>query len=1002
MKKYYLWRQLLFWVAMVFASGALAQVRVSGTVSDASGTLVGVTIVEKGTTNGVTTDLEGRYTLEVSEGASLIFSYVGYISQEISVGSRSVIDIELLEDVQALQEIVVVGYGTTKRPEFTGSVATIKKDDIVNVLAGNPTTSLQGRLVGVQVESFGGQPGGTANVFIRGVNSLSNASPLYVVDGLFVDNMNWVNPNDIENISVLKDAAASAIYGARAANGVILISTSHGKASSKPQVIITSRLGVDTPSKKLDYINGQQFTDYLNQRFENDGESTSLTWNGINTDWQEENFQTGMVSDLGIAISGGGEQTTYYISGNHFYQDGILVGSGFERINFRANTRSELGKFTITESIGIAEGKMQENNWFGWDGTAAPTLARRNSANEGGFEAPSDAIHGPGGINHFGLASLEDNETINRTIFGTSKIDYAATDWLTASINFGIDYVNTSVSSFTPTYFMSNVDAVLNVNQQSDLTEFSQNELNTLFEATLNFEEEFGSHKIGALAGYTFFQENQRNHGIFGQGTPSNRIRSVSSLTPSDQLILIGENNEAALESFFGRFNYGYEGKYLFSATVRRDASSRFADDNQTGVFPSFSAGWNISDEAFWGIASINFLKIRASYGELGSYPETFYPTEAVFLANQSNTSFAGSSATGLAQTTLADPSLIWETTQTVDIGVDMAFLENRVQLTIDYFSKDIQDVLVDINVPSTSGVSLPVTRNAGSLENKGLEFDASYRKQEGDFQYTINSNISFNLVSKAGEIPNTILGPGIDEDLRIVNRTATNQPIGFYYGYIVEDKVNPATGDFARRDVNGDGEITDADQTIIGDPNPDFTYGINFAAKYKNWDFGLNFNGVQGSEIYNLARYYSILWQDGGKLTDVLDSWTPSNTDTSIPRASIADPAGNKAPSSFFVEDGSYFRLKNLDIAYTFKDALAGIDWVQDVRLSLNVQNVFVITGYSGYDPDVASTNGGRANRNSGVPGLRPAVNPLLGRGLDARAYPNARTFMFGIQATF
>ena len=1002
MKKYYRSRQLLFWIAMVFASGAFAQVKVSGTVTDATGTLVGVTIVEKGTTNGVTTDLEGRYALEVSEGASLVFSYVGYISQEITIGSRSVIDVELLEDIQALQEIVVVGYGTTKRPELTGSVATIKKDDIVNVLASNPTTSLQGRLVGVQVESFGGQPGGTANVFIRGVNSLSNASPLYVVDGLFVDNMNWVNPNDIENISVLKDAAASAIYGARAANGVILINTNHGESSNKPRITITSRLGVDTPSKKLDYINGQQFTDYLNQRFENDGESTRLNWNNVNTDWQDENFQTGMVSDLGIAISGGGEKTTYYVSGNHFYQDGILVGSGFERINFRANTRSELGKLTITESIGIAEGKLQENNWFGWDGTAAPTLARRNSANEGGFEAPNQPIHGPGGINHFGLASLEDNETINRTIFGTSKIDYAATDWLTASINFGIDYMNTSVSSFTPTYFMSNVDAVLNVNQQSDLTEFSQNELNTLFEATLNFEEDFGEHKIGALAGYTFFRETQRNHGIFGQGTPSNRIRSVSSLTPSDQLILIGENNEAALESYFGRFNYGYAGKYLFSATVRRDASSRFADDNQTGVFPSFSAGWNISDEAFWSVPSINYFKIRASYGELGSYPETFYPTEAVFLANQSNTSFGGSSATGLAQTTLADPSLIWETTQTVDIGVDMAFLENRVQLTIDYFSKDIQDVLVDINVPSTSGVSLPVTRNAGSLENKGLEFDASYRKQEGDFQYTINGNVSFNLVSRAGEIPNTILGPGIDEDLRIVNRTATDQPIGFYYGYIVEDKVNPATGDFVRKDINRDGEITDADQTIIGDPNPDFTYGINFAAKYKNWDFGLNFNGVQGSEIYNLARYYSILWQDGGKLTDVLDSWTPSNTDTSIPRASIADPAGNKAPSSFFVEDGSYFRLKNLDIAYTFKDALSGIDWIQDLRLSLNIQNVFVITGYSGYDPDVASTNGGRANRNTGVPGLRPAVNPLLGRGLDARAYPNARTFMFGIQATF
>ena len=988
---------------IVFASGAVAQgIQVSGTVSDVQGPMIGVTIVEKGTTNGVTTSFDGTYTLTVSEGAVLVYSFIGYVSQEQSVGNRSVIDVTMAEDIQSLEEIVVVGYGTTKRPEFTGSVATIKKDAIANVIAGNPTTSLQGRLVGVQVESFGGQPGGSANVFIRGVNSLSNASPLYVVDGLFVDNMDWINPNDIESISVLKDAAASAIYGARAANGVILITTNHGATNGQPKVQFNSRVGFDTPSKRLDYISGQQFTDYLNQRFENDGESTRVSWNGVDTDWQDLNLSSGSISDVGVSVSGGGENSTYFISGNHFYQDGILIGSGFERINFRANSRSKMGKFTLTESVGIAEGKLQENNWFGWDGVAAPTLAERNSSNAGGFEAPSQAVHGPGGINHFGLAQLEDNEVITRTIFGTAKLDYQATDWLTASVNFGVDYANVQVSQFTPTYFMSNVDAVLNVNQQSDLTAFTQNDLNTLFEATLNFEEEFGQNKIGALVGFTSFDENQRNNGVFGQGTPSNQIRSVSSLTPSDQVILLGENNDAALRSLFGRFNYSYAGKYLFSATVRRDASSRFADDNQTGVFPSFAAGWNISDEAFWSSNLINYFKIRASYGELGSYPETFYPTEAVFLANQSNTSFGGVSATGLAQTTLADPNLIWETTKTVDVGIDMSFLENRILFTTDFFSKNIEDILVDINVPSTSGVSLPVTRNAGTLVNRGLEFDLTYRKQEGDFKFTIGTNVSFNLESKAGEIPNTILGPGIDEDLRIVNRTAANQPIGFFYGYIVEDKVDPTTGDFVRVDVNGDGEINDDDLTNIGDPNPDFTYGINATASYRNWDFGLNFNGVQGSDIYNLARYYSILWQDGGKLTDVLDSWTPSNTDTSIPRATIADEGGNKAPSSFFVEDGSYFRLKNLDIGYTFKNAIESVDWIENLRVSFNIQNVFVITGYSGYDPDVASTNGGRANRNSGVPGRRTPVNPLLGRGLDARAYPNARTFTLGVQATF
>ncbi len=319
--------------------------------------------------------------------------------------------------------------------------------------------------------------------------------------------------------------------------------------------------------------------------------------------------------------------------------------------------------------------------------------------------------------------------------------------------------------------------------------------------------------------------------------------------------------------------------------------------------------------------------------------------------------------------------------------------MDDKLFLTADYFSKSIEDVLVAINVPSTVGVSLPVTRNAGTLINKGLELDLRYKKTNGEISHAIGTNFAFNLESKADEIPNPILGPAIDEDLRVVNRTLSGQPIGAYYGYLVEDRVNPQTGDFVR--------VSDELQ-VIGDPVPDFTYGINYGATYRNWDINLAFNGVHGNEIYNLSRYYSILWQDGGKLSDVLNSWTPTNTDTNIPRASISDAAGNKAPSSFFVEDGSYFRLRNLDVGYTFDDSALGVDWVSDVRISLNAQNIFVLTNYSGYDPDVASTNGGRANRNSGVPGLRTPVNPLLSRGLDARAYPNARTIMFGIQATF
>ncbi len=981
---------------------------VSGNISDQDFPLPGVNIIVKGTPNGTTSDLDGNYILsKIKTGDILLFSFIGYKSQEVVYKGQNPLNIIMVEDTGTLDEVVILGYGSSSKRENTSAISTIKGKDIVSTVASNPTTALQGKLTGIQVESFGGQPGGSANVFIRGINSLSNADPLYIIDGLFVDNMDYVNPNDIEDLSVLKDAAAAAIYGSRAANGVVLIKTKHGKKNRALSVTFNSRTGVDSPSRELDFIDGQQYTNYLNQRFENDGDATRVSWNGVSTDWQKESLQAALLQEYGISISGGSENSSYFASLNYFEQDGILVGSGFRRTNARFNTAHTLGKFKITQSLGITEGRLQENNWYGFDGTTAPTIARRNSNFEGGFDGPTSDIHGPGGVNQFGLASLEDNLETTRTLFTSLKIDYELTKELTLSTNFGLDYRNRRNYQFTPTYLMtsldpaSRIDPVRNFNEFNDLTDFTTNDVNMLFEPTITYDKKFDDkHKLNVVLGHTRFIESQDSNGLYGEGTPANTIRVSSALTNVVQAL--GERNKAALLSYFGRLNYNYDNKYLFSATLRRDESSRFSEANRVGYFPAFSGAWNITSEDFWKLESINFLKLRVSYGELGSYPDQFYPTQAVFLANQSNTSFGGGLATGLAQTTLADENLVWETTKTFDVGIDMAFLDNKIKFTADYYTKNVEDALVPINVPSTAGVSLPVTRNAGTLVNNGFEFDLSFNESEGDFTYTIGTNFSFNLKNEAKDVPATILGPGVDEDLRVVNRTQANSPVGAFYGWVVEEKVNPTTGDFVRVDTNGDGTVDDADRTIIGDPTPDFTYGLNLSGAYKNLDISLNFNGVQGNEIYNLGRYYNILWQDGGKLSEVLNSWTPTNTDTNIPRATVADPAGNKAPSSFFVEDGSYFRLKNIELGYSFKEDKLGVDWINDLRLSFNVQNVFVITNYSGYDPDVASTNGGRANLNSGVPGLRSNVNPLLGRGLDARSYPNARTFSLGVQVTF
>lgn len=977
---------------------------VSGTVTDGILPLPGVNVFVKGTNKATSTDFEGKFTFpNLSPKDILTFSFISFKNIEVTVGNKTSLNIVMEEEAGLLNEVVVVGYGTTSKRELTGSIGSVKGADLVKTVAGNPTAALQGKLTGIQVENPGGQPGGTGNVFIRGINSLSNASPLYIVDGLFVQNMNYINPKDIENISVLKDAAAAAIYGSRAANGVVIVETNHGKKNKDLEVSFSSRIGYDTPSKKLDFIDGPQYTNYLNQRFINDGSSNRVTYNGVNTDWQNENLKSGKVEDYGLSLAGGSEKSTYFTSINYFDQEGILVGSGFNRLNARFNSTHEFGKFKLTQSLGLTEAKLQENNWYGFDGTTAPTVALHNATNDGGFEAPSSSIQGPGGVNQFALATLENNLETVRTLFSSLKLDYEITSDLTASVNVGVDYNSVKRFQFTPTYFMSSVDPIRNVNALNDLTDFRQERLNLLFEPTLSYKKTFNkNHKIAAVVGSTRFIENQNSSGIYGQGTPANSIQVVGALPSSDQIILLGQNNKAGLVSYFGRLNYNYDDRYILSGTVRRDASSRFAKENQVGYFPSISGAWNVSNEGFWKSNVVNNFKLRMSYGELGSYPDVFYPTQAVFLANQSNTSFNGVTVNGLAQTTLADKNLVWETTKTFDIGLDLAFFNNNLTFSADYYSKNVEGALVPISIPSTAGVSLPVTRNAGSLVNNGFEFDINYKKSTGDLSYNVGTNFSFNLKNQAKDIPATILGPGIDEDLRVVNRTVADGPVGAFYGYLVEDKVNPLTGDFVRIDTDGVAGITDKDQTIIGNPTPDFTYGLNFSADYKKFDFALNFNGVYGNEIYNLSKYYNILWQDGGKFTDVLNSWTPTNTNTSIPRATVDDPAGNKAPSSFFVENGSYFRLKNVEVGFNLGEKTFGVEWIKSLRVSFNVQNVFVLTKYSGYDPDIASTNGGRANLNSGVPGVRAGVNPLLGRGLDQRAYPNARTFTFGLQAKF
>ncbi len=1013
------WRMLWLFLMLPMLAIASPDATVTGTVIDSDGfPLIGVNVVIKNTTTGTTTDLDGNYSIDAPEGAILEFSYIGFQTIEEPVSGRSVIDITMRGDSELLDEVVVVGYGIQRKSDLTGSVAQIDGADLQNVVVGNATSALQGRMAGVQVENFGGQPGGEANVFVRGVSSLTNSYPLYVVDGTFVENMRYLNPKDIESIEVLKDASAAAIYGSRAANGVVLVTTKRGKAGA-PRINLDVRGGMDSPSKMLDYLNGSQFVDYRNQLEANDGTGFVVADNGVSTDWQDLSLNNGAVQDYGISASGGSENSSYFISGNYFNQDGILVGSGFERLNARANSYFKIGRLTINESLSLSSSELQENNWFGFEGSTAPILRENVPENDGGFEAPSAELHNFGGTNKYALATLEDNKTRARNLLGNVNVGYEIVDGLSAKINIGVDYLNSISTTFMPTYFMSATDAPRNVNDQNDFTDVRSESVLFQVEPTLNYTKDFGKSRVNAVVGYGQLKRDIRAVAVYAQNLPGNDIQTIAAASPEFIQNTGGGNITSVLQSVFGRVNYAFDNKYMLTGTVRRDASSKFSEANRTGVFPSFSVGWNVANEGFWNKdGAINRLKLRAGYGELGSQEIPDYAYQSVFNLT-SNTSFGGQTVPGFAQTSFNLENIKWETARTFNVGADVGLLQDKLTLTVDYFNKDVSDVLVGVVLPASSGTSIPVIQNVGEVNNKGLELEAAYR-QSGNFRYEISGNIAF-IRNKVVSLPNPVIGPSTSEDLTRVNRFIEDYPLGVFWGFevdgvypdqaAIDDDPNIANdearksvvspGDFIRRDITGDGIVDGDDLTVLGDPTPDFTYGLNFLGGVGGFDFGVFFQGVQGNEIYNLNKFFNIFWADDNKLTTVLDAWTPENTNTDIPRATTLDQGGNREPSSFFVEDGSYLRLRALELGYSLDDQI-NADWVSGLRLFVNAQNLFVLTGYSGYDPDVSSTNGGYANSDAGFFGNRTRVNPLLGRGLDSRAYPNARSIIFGVQATF
>lgn len=979
---------------------------VSGTIVDAEGIpLPGASIVEKGTTNGAQSDFDGNFTLEVTDqNAVLVVSYVGYATKEVNVGNQTQFSITLEEDAAALDEVVVVGYGTQKRANVSGSVSSIKGEDINEVVTGNASQALVGKATGVRVEVNGGAPGAGTNIIIRGTGSLSNQDPLYVIDGVFSDNMDFLNPSDIESVEVLKDATAS-IYGARSGQGVILVTTKKGATDQALKIDLDASWGFANVIRKLDMLNATDFIANREQAYQNDGNAVPSNFydfdSSINSDIQAASLRSALTQNYGLRLYGGGEQSTYSISANRLEQEGIVEASEFERTSVRINTSTRKGRFSVNQSLFLAASTNRQNTVFGSEYGHLPISPIYSDVNDGGYAAANTGVAGvTRSTNYLGIAKLTDRKDTDYNVLGNISGEYEILEGLKYKLNLSVNYNNGRNFRFVPTYFMSNSD--VGNNPIADLSDNRSTFVSTIVENLLTYTKSFGEHNIDLLAGYSEQKDKTETLEVSVESFLSNDTRTVDAGgevvgKPSGRLL------PRNIRSVFGRINYDYAGRYLLSATLRRDGSSNFGEANRFGVFPSISLGWNISEESFFDVDFVNNLKLRGSWGKLGSDNlDPFQYVTALNITSEYTLGTGQERVSGVSQIQYSNPDLKWEETTTTDVGIEGSLIGGKIAFTVDYFKKTSEDILANLPINPTSGTNVSIPFNSATVENNGFEFSLTYRNSINDLNYSATGNFSTlnNEVTDLGEGVNPITAGGFTDESFNSTRTEAGFPVAYFYGYktngvyqnqaeIDADGLVGRTavpGDFRFVDINNDGILDATDKTFLGSSIPDFEYSLNLNADYKGLDVSLFFQGLAGNEIVNGKLFEGVFAQNGGKFAIAKDAWTPTNP-SNIPRASIADPAVNRQTSDFYVEDGSYFRLKNLAIGYSFPEAIVERIALDKLRLFLNIENAFIIDNYSGYYPEI-----GR-NISRG--------NNLFNAGVDENAYPVPRTITLGVQVS-
>ena len=1025
----------------IFAQGKKITGRV--TEVDNGQPLPGVSVKIQGTDRGVQTNANGIYTIDATSGENvLVFSFIGYTTLSIKAGTSQTLNVKLSAVNNELSEVVVVGYGTEIKKTITGAISRVSAKSIADRPVTGVDQALQGLAAGVQVTSSSGTPGGAVSIRVRGTSSINaNSQPLYVVDGTPINAGNFallgfgnqatnalndISPDDIESIEVLKDAASAAIYGSRASNGVVLITTKHGKVG-KTQIDLSYYRGLQNPTKKIKTLTGPQYIQSLQDAIFNRygsliGTAPYLTLKDViekrvglsnvsdksdtypTTNWQDEVFKKNVpISSYNLSINGGNEKTRFNFTSGYFDQQGTLNGSDYKRFNMRLNLDHAISnQFKIGTNIAFSRTNQNrinnDNNIYGVLSAAvleSPAIPVYNA--DGTYAKDSNSsVENPVAAYKEPL-NLTTNGRLLSNVFGEYKI----LPYLTFKTNFAADYVIYDERRFLPT--------TLNAGLPSGSgTETHQSDLNILSENTLTFTKSFGDHNLTILAGEAYQKDNYSSLQAGGTGFPGNDIPRLSAAAVKTTATSSGSSS--VLLSYFGRANYNYKERYLFSASLRNDASSRFGKNKRNGYFPSVSAGWRINDESFMkNVTWLSNLKLRGSYGLTGNYNIGDFASRTLI-----GSGFNYNQIAGLAPSQLGSPDLTWENTKQSDLALDFALFNDRLSISVDVYKKTTDKLLLSVPLPGSSGFT-GYTDNVGKLQNKGLEIELQSVNFKGkSFSWNTSFNIAFNR-SKILALSNgnTPFGSGFASWLEV------GSPLGSFRGYKVagifqsQQEINDlnaaaktktgnagalyqvaatSPGDIKFVDVNGDGVITAADQTILGSAQPSFIGGITNNMRFKDFDFSFFWQFSYGNKIYNNTRSFAE-GQSGvfGQFATVLNRWTPTNTNTDMPRGVYGDPNANNRVSDRFIENGSYLRLKNVTLGYTIpKSAIQAIN-VRSIRIYVSAQNLATITKYSGFDPELSTFNdSGTTNTSNTAPGT------------DFLTAPQARTIIFGVNVGF